>query len=56
MPKEEIPKGFIDIHGHIYEKESPSGINVGVEKTNYEPLDFEELRELIKDYVLKKLL
>ncbi len=49
LAKKEIPKGFINIHGHIHEKESIRGINVSVEKTNYEPLEFETLKELAKN-------
>ena len=48
LSKEEIPRGFINIHGHIHEKESLNGINISVEKTNYEPLDLEELKNKIK--------
>jgi calcineurin-like phosphoesterase family protein len=32
---EQIPEGFVNIHGHIHEKDSLYGINVSVEKTNY---------------------
>lgn len=46
LPKEEIPRGFVNIHGHIHEKESLNGINVSVEKTNYEPLELEELKNM----------
>ena len=49
LPKEEIPKGFTNIHGHIHEKESLRGINASVEKTNYEPLELEELKRLAKN-------
>ena len=45
IPKGEIPKGCINVHGHIHEKESLSGINVSVEKTDYEPILFEELKK-----------
>jgi len=37
--KEEIPKGLINIHGHIHHKDSFNGINICVEKTNYEPIE-----------------
>ncbi|MBU3913411.1 MAG: metallophosphoesterase [Nanoarchaeota archaeon] len=49
LSKEEIPKGFVNVHGHIHKKESLNGINVSVEKTNYEPLELEELRKLVKE-------
>jgi len=49
LPKEEIPKRFANIHGHIHEKESLGGINVSVEKTNYDPLELEELKRLAKN-------
>ena len=45
--KNEIPKGCINVHGHIHEKESISGINVSVEKTDYEPILLEELEKKI---------
>lgn len=47
IPKKEIPKGCINIHGHIHEKESDSGINISVEKTNYEPMLLEEIEKKI---------
>src|SRR3989344_7984229 len=43
---ENIPKGFYNVHGHIHQKDSFNGINVSVEKTDYEPI---ELNELIKN-------
>jgi len=48
LSEEEIPKGFINVHGHIHEKESFNGVNVSIEKTNYEPLELEKLKESIK--------
>ena len=48
LSKEEIPKGFTNVHGHIHEKESSNGVNISIEKTNYEPLELEKLREIIK--------
>jgi len=48
LKKEDIPKGFINVHGHIHEKESLHGFNVSVEKMNYEPIELEELMKLIK--------
>ena len=48
LSKKEIPKGFTNIHGHIHEKESFNGVNISIEKTNYEPLELEKLREIIK--------
>jgi calcineurin-like phosphoesterase family protein len=47
LSKEETPQGFINIHGHIHGKESLNGINVSVEKTNYEPLELGELKKLV---------
>lgn len=41
--KEEIPKGCINVHGHIHEKDSFDGVNVGVDKTNYEPIEIKEI-------------
>ena len=45
LPKKEIPKGFINVHGHIHEKESLNGFNISVEKTNYEPVELEDLKK-----------
>ena len=47
IPKKEIPKSCINVHGHIHEKESLNGINVSVEKTDYEPIELEELEKEI---------
>jgi len=48
LKKEDTPRGFINVHGHIHEKESLHGINVSVEKMNYEPIGLEELKESLK--------
>lgn len=45
IPTDEIPEGFINIHGHIHDKESYSGINVSVEQIDYEP---KEMGEVLK--------
>ncbi len=47
--KNEIPKECVNVHGHIHEKESFSGINVSVEKTDYEPILLEELEKKITE-------
>lgn len=44
LHKEEIPNGFINIHGHIHQHYSYFGINVSVEKTNYAPIELEALK------------
>ncbi len=43
IPKREIPKGCINVHGHIHEKESFSGINISVGKTDYGPVLIEDI-------------
>ena len=48
LPKKEIPVGFVNVHGHIHQKESYNGLNVSVEKTDYTPLSLDELKERIK--------
>jgi len=49
LKKEDIPHGFINVHGHIHEKESLNGFNASAEKMNYEPIEVEDLKEsLIK--------
>ena len=45
LKKEGIPKGLINIHGHMHAKESSTGINVSVEKVNYEPIELEGLKK-----------
>ena len=45
--KKELPKGCINVHGHIHEKDSYDGVNVSVEKTDYEPVLLEELERKI---------
>ena len=47
LKKEDIPKGFINVHGHIHEKESLHGFNVSVEKMNYEPIELDELKKIV---------
>ena len=46
--KEDIPEGFINVHGHIHDKNSYVGINVSVEKTNYEPIELLNLKKKLK--------
>jgi len=53
LKKEDIPIGFINVHGHIHERESLNGINVCVEKINYAPIDFTELKKVLKDSKFK---
>lgn len=45
LPKNEIPEGFINVHGHIHEKESLYGINVSVDKTDFYPVELNELEK-----------
>lgn len=47
LSKEDIHKGFINVHGHIHEKDSLYGFNASVEKMGYEPVELEDLRNLI---------
>ena len=42
-PLEEVPKGIINIHGHIHHHDSDKGINVSVEKTNYYPIKLKDV-------------
>ncbi|MBU2523367.1 MAG: metallophosphoesterase [Nanoarchaeota archaeon] len=56
LPKEEVPRGFVNIHGHIHEKESLNGINISVEKTNYEPMELNDLKKLIDSSTSLKIL
>lgn len=43
-------KTRINVHGHIHNNESPPGpyVNVCVEKTNYTPVNLEELRDSLR--------
>lgn len=49
MHDSSIKKGYINVHGHIHEKQSPSPlhINVSVEQTNYTPISIEELMKKV---------
>ncbi len=38
-PLKKIPRGFKNIHGHIHNKKSYSGINVSVEEIDYTPIE-----------------
>jgi len=40
---EEIPQGFLNIHGHVHQRDSFHGINVCVERTNYVPIELNEI-------------
>ncbi|MEK6927051.1 MAG: metallophosphoesterase [Nanoarchaeota archaeon] len=53
LRKEDIPNGFINVHGHIHEKESKEGINISVEKTNYEPIELTELNNMVEERRIK---
>ena len=44
-PLPSLPKDFINIHGHIHQKDSYWGKNVSVEKTNYEPIELDSILE-----------
>ncbi|MEK6896477.1 MAG: metallophosphoesterase [Nanoarchaeota archaeon] len=47
LSKKDIPKGFINVHGHIHEKESLYGFNASVEKMNYEPIEIQDLKKML---------
>ena len=47
LKKKEIPDGFINVQGHIHERESAYGFNISVEKMNYEPIELEDLKKII---------
>ena len=42
-PLQEIPKGFINIFGHIHHNKAYSGKCVCVEQTNYEPVELDSI-------------
>jgi len=44
LSTKEIPVGFINVHGHIHNKDSYNGLNVSVEKTDYRPISLDELQ------------
>jgi len=46
MNREDIPSGFVNIHGHIHDKKSYNGINVSVERTNYYPSELNRILSL----------
>ncbi len=50
MAIKDIPEGFINVHGHIHQRESPlgnRGINVSTEKTDYSPILLNEISEIL---------
>lgn len=48
-----IPRGAIQIHGHIHEKPSPKGpyFNVSVERNAYRPFNLDEILKWQDDYL-----
>lgn len=38
-PLQKVLDGFVNIHGHIHEKESWYGVNVSVDRTKFTPLE-----------------
>lgn len=53
LAKDKIPNGFVNVHGHIHERESPTGINISIEHTNYEPITLAQLKEMVKSFLEK---
>ena len=53
LKREDIPKGFINVHGHIHDKESAIGINISVEHINYEPITLAQLKEMVASFINK---
>jgi len=46
LPLEELPKGFINIFGHIHQRDvldNKRQINLSVEKINYEPIELSDI-------------
>jgi len=43
LEKKDIPKGYINVHGHMHEKESLYGINISVDRTDYYPVNIKDL-------------
>lgn len=48
LPLEKIPKSFVNVHGHIHEKESTQGINISVDETGFYPVKLDELLNKLK--------
>ena len=51
VPLLQVPAGCVDVHGHVYQEESPSRnrhINVSVEQLNYRPARVSEVRRLAR--------
>jgi len=53
LKKDEIPTGFVNVHGHIHDKESAIGINISVEHINYEPITLAQLKEMVASFINK---
>lgn len=54
-PIEYTPEGYVNIHGHIHHRESYTGINVSVEKTDYRPINLSNLKWKTKNILLGRL-
>lgn len=49
----QIPKGIINIHGHIHEKDTIGArINICVEQTNYYPIELKHIIKWVMDHKL----
>ena len=46
----EIPKGFINVFGHIHHHLAYSGMCVCVEQTNYKPIELSKIKTLSSEY------
>ncbi|MCY4636592.1 MAG: metallophosphoesterase [Acidobacteria bacterium] len=54
VPLMQVPHGWVNVHGHVHQKESPSRhrhINVSVEQLNYRPAKLSDIRRLARRLV-----
>ena len=54
MPLLQVPPGWVNVHGHVHQQESPTRnrhINVSIEQLNYRPARLSDIRRLARRLV-----
>ena len=58
VPLLQVPHDWVNVHGHVHEKESPSRnrhVNVSVEQLNYGPAKLSDIRQLARRLVEERV-
>jgi len=55
LKKKDVPKGFINLYGHIHEKIGFNGINISVERTGFHPIRLDEVKNYQPNWFKRKL-